>query len=53
MLTPDEIHDRVKNGLAISDLRTAAVRMGYQATIGFLSFEQLTASACPWLCPSA
>jgi len=51
MLTPEEIKDRVKNGLAISDLRRTAVKMGYQATIGTMSFEKLAAARVPLVVP--
>ena len=51
MLTPEEIKDRVKNGLAISDLRRAAVKMGYQASIGTMTFEKLAASRVPLVVP--
>ncbi len=51
MLTPEEIKDRVKNGLAISDLRRTAVKMGYQATIGTMPFDKLAASRVPLVVP--
>lgn len=51
MLTAEEIKDRVKNGLAISDLRRTAVKMGYQATIGTMSFEKLAAARVPLVVP--
>lgn len=46
-LTVAEIQDRVKNGLTLTDLRLAAVKGGYQATIGRLTFEKLTNSKVP------
>ena len=46
-LTPEEQQDRVKNGLAISDLRKAAVDMGYLSTIGTISLEQLSQARAP------
>ncbi|MBN2579608.1 MAG: hypothetical protein JXB10_11510 [Pirellulales bacterium] len=46
-LTPAEFKDRVKNGLAISDLRLAAVKMGYASSIGTLSFYDLSKSKVP------
>jgi uncharacterized protein len=49
ILTPEEMKDRIKNGLAISDLRRAAVEMGYLSTIGTLSFHELTESKVPLL----
>jgi uncharacterized protein len=41
ILTDAEIKDRIENGLAISDLRRAAVRVGYQAVIGKTTFAKL------------
>ena len=40
-LTHDELKERFENGLAISDLRVAAVKMGYLSTIGRLSMAEL------------
>jgi predicted double-glycine peptidase len=47
LLTDEEARDRVKNGLAMSDLRRAAVKTGYQAVVGKLTFEKLTESRVP------
>jgi len=47
ILTAEEFKDRVKNGLAISDLRRAAVEMGYLSSIGTMTFGQLTESKVP------
>jgi predicted double-glycine peptidase len=47
ILTPEEMKDRIKNGLAISDIRRAAVDMGYLSTIGTLTFQKLTESKVP------
>ncbi len=47
MLTPEEARDRVKNGLALTDLRRVAVKTGYRATMGKLTFEKLTKSRVP------
>jgi predicted double-glycine peptidase len=47
ILTDQEIVDRIKNGLAMSDLRQAAVKLGYQATVGKLTFAKLTESKVP------
>jgi uncharacterized protein len=47
ILTPEEMKDRIKKGLAISDIRRAAVDMGYLSTIGTLTFKQLTESKVP------
>ncbi len=41
ILTDEEIKERIENGLAISDLRRAAVRVGYQAVIGKTTFAKL------------
>ena len=46
-LTPAELQERVKNGLTMTDLRLAAVKGGYQSTIGKLTFEKLTESKVP------
>jgi uncharacterized protein len=47
ILTPEEMQDRIKKGLAISDLRRAAVEMGYLSTVGTLTFTQLSESKVP------
>jgi predicted double-glycine peptidase len=47
ILTDKEIADRIENGLAMSDLRQAAVKLGYQATVGKLTFDKLTESKVP------
>jgi uncharacterized protein len=41
ILTDEEIVDRIENGLAMSDLRRAAVDVGYQAVVGKTTFEKL------------
>ena len=41
ILTDEEIADRIENGLAMSDLRRAAVDVGYQAVVGKLTFVKL------------
>ena len=41
ILTDQEIIDRIKNGLAMSDLRRAAVDVGYQSVVGKTTFEKL------------
>lgn len=41
MLTAEETEDRIKNGLAMSDLRRAAVKMGYQSVVGTTTFAKL------------
>jgi len=47
MLSREELVDRVENGLAISDLRRAAVKRGYVASIGTMEFGALTQSKVP------
>ncbi len=47
ILTAEEIKDRIKKGLAMSDLRRAAVKLGYQATVGKTTFAKLTESRVP------
>jgi predicted double-glycine peptidase len=41
LLTAEETEDRIKNGLAMSDLRRAAVKMGYQSVVGTTTFAKL------------
>jgi hypothetical protein len=47
ILTDEEIADRIENGLAMSDLRKAAVDVGYQAVVGKLTFDKLMESKVP------
>lgn len=47
ILTPREIVDRIKNGLAMTDLRRAAVDVGYQSVVGKTTFEKLKESKVP------
>lgn len=47
MLTVDELRDRIENGLSLTDLRRLAVRVGYLASIGRLTYEKLTESKVP------
>ncbi len=47
VLTEREVVDRITNGLAMSDLRRAAVLVGYQSTVGKLTFEKLSESKVP------
>ena len=51
VLTAEEIQDRVKKGMAISDLRRAAVKMGYLSSIGTMSFQDLCGSRVPLIVP--
>lgn len=47
ILTPEEIQDRIKNGLAMTDLRKAAVKLGYSAVVGKLTFAKLQEAKVP------
>jgi uncharacterized protein len=47
VLSDEEIIDRIKNGLAMSDLRRAAVLTGYQSAVGKLTFDKLSESKVP------
>jgi predicted double-glycine peptidase len=47
MLKPDERRDRIKNGLSMTDLRRVSVKLGYVASIGTVSFQQLSESKIP------
>ena len=47
ILTVEEAKERVENGLAMADLRKAAVKAGYQAVVGKLTFEKLGDSKVP------
>ncbi len=51
MLKPAERRDRIKEGLSLTDLRRVSVKLGYVASIGTLSFEQLSQSKIPVLVP--
>ena len=51
MLKPAERRDRIKEGLSLTDLRRVSVKLGYLASIGTLSFEQLSQSKIPVLVP--
>jgi uncharacterized protein len=41
LLTAAETEDRIMNGLAMSDLRRAAVKLGYQSVVGTTTFAKL------------
>lgn len=47
ILTPQELEERVENGLALTDLRNVANKAGYQASMGTLTFSELTQSKVP------
>lgn len=47
MLTAEETEDRIQNGLAMSDLRRAAVKLGYQSVVGTTTFDKLREMKVP------
>lgn len=47
LLTPEEVADRIKNGLSMTDLKRAAVAKGYAASLGKLPFGKLVESKVP------
>jgi uncharacterized protein len=47
VLTPEEIKDRVKNGLSMTDIRKAAVAKGYLATMGKRTLREMTELKVP------
>lgn len=47
LLTLEEVRDRVENGLALTDLKKAADKAGYDASIGRLSFTKLAEAKVP------
>ena len=47
MLTREEALDRIKNGLSLTDLRRAAVKLGYRASMGRVEFAKLSKSLVP------
>jgi predicted double-glycine peptidase len=49
ILTPAEVVDRIKNGLALADLRKVADKTGYEAVVTKLSFQQLAEAKVPLL----
>ena len=46
-LSPEELREREKRGLSMADIEDAAVELGYQATVGKVSFKELTGSKVP------
>lgn len=46
-LTPDQLRDRVENGLSMTDLRNVAVRRGYAASLGRQELGRLTGLKVP------
>lgn len=49
LLTPEEAEDRIENGLAMSDLRRAAVKAGYQSVVARMTLDKLFAAKVPLL----
>jgi len=47
LLTTEEIEDRIENGLALSDIRRAAVKTGYQSVVAKLTLEKLFEAKTP------
>lgn len=47
MLTREELEERSTEGLTMTDIREAAVKMGYQATVGEVTLAQLSESKIP------
>jgi predicted double-glycine peptidase len=46
-LTPEELKDRVENGLTLTDLRDMANLAGYQSSMGKVKFEELAEAKVP------
>jgi hypothetical protein len=46
-LSPEELRERIKNGLSMTDLRRAAVAKGYLASIGRIGLKDLTELKAP------
>ncbi|MEM1060915.1 MAG: cysteine peptidase family C39 domain-containing protein [Planctomycetota bacterium] len=51
VLSPAEWSDRVRNGLAITDLRDAAGELGYDGLVTDLTFSELVGSKVPLIVP--
>jgi uncharacterized protein len=51
VLTVDEVKDRIKKGMSITDLRRAAVELGYLSSIGTMTLEKLSQSKIPLIVP--
>lgn len=49
LLTEEQIAERIENGLAMSDLRRAAVAAGYQAVVARMTLDKLFESKVPLL----
>jgi len=46
-LTVEQMKDRIENGLTLTDLRDLATMAGYEASMGKLTFPELTAAKVP------
>jgi uncharacterized protein len=51
VVTVDELKDRIKHGMSITDLRHTSVELGYLASIGTSSFDQLAETKIPVIVP--
>jgi uncharacterized protein len=47
ILTPEELADRVKNGLTLEDMRKVAEKAGYETKLGKIKIEDLAESKVP------
>jgi predicted double-glycine peptidase len=47
LLTPEQMEDRLKNGLTLTDLRNVCNKAGYQATMAKVKFEELAQGKVP------
>ena len=47
LFTPEEIKDRVENGLTLTDLRDMANLAGYQSSMGKVQFSELAEAKVP------
>lgn len=47
MLTPEALQERATEGLTMADVKDAAIKMGYQASVGEVSLQQLSESKVP------
>lgn len=48
-LSPEELEDRINNGLSLTDLKRLLERFGYQAVLGRLTIDKLRDSKIPLL----
>ena len=47
MLTDEQLRERESEGLTMADVKDAAIEMGYNATVGEVTFSELTESKVP------